>query len=100
VIARRFRVIYNILLHKYGFDELYQFLFAGGVLKLSQRLWKWGDVTLVDGWIVNGSARLVGFMAGKVRKLQTGYLYHYAFTMILGLLLLLGWVVKAGWPLW
>jgi NADH-quinone oxidoreductase subunit L len=99
-LARRFRVIYNILLYKYGFDEAYQFLFAGGTRKLAQRLWQWGDVTLVDGWIVNGSAKLVGFMAGKVRKLQTGYLYHYAFTMILGLLLLLAWAVMAGWPLW
>jgi NADH-quinone oxidoreductase subunit L len=97
VLAQRFSLVYNILLHKYGFDELYQFVFAGGVRKLSHRLWQWGDVMLVDGWIVNGSARLVGYMAGKARKLQTGYLYHYAFTMILGLLLLLGWAMVKLW---
>jgi NADH-quinone oxidoreductase subunit L len=97
VLARRFSLIYNILLHKYGFDELYQFLFADGVRKLAHRLWQWGDVKLVDGLIVNGSAQLVGYMAGKARKLQTGYLYHYAFTMILGLLLLLGWAMVKLW---
>ncbi|HEY3486565.1 MAG TPA: proton-conducting transporter membrane subunit, partial [Gammaproteobacteria bacterium] len=92
-IAVRFKVLYNILLYKYGFDELYQFLFAGGVRKLSVRLWQWGDVTVIDGLIVNGAARLVGKMAGVARLLQRGFLYDYAFAMILGLLLLLGWTL-------
>ena len=53
-------------------------------------LWRAGDVTLIDGLMVNGSARAVGWWAGVVRHLQSGYLYHYAFAMILGLLVLLG----------
>ena len=53
-------------------------------------LWQAGDVTVIDGLLVNGSAKLVGTWAGFVRHVQSGYLYHYAFAMILGLLALLG----------
>ncbi|MGD8547357.1 MAG: hypothetical protein PVJ10_05245, partial [Thiohalophilus sp.] len=58
--------------------------------KLGQKLWRIGDVKLIDGLIVNGSASLVGWFAGKARKFQTGYLYDYAFAMIIGVVVLLG----------
>ena len=56
---------------------------------LGRVLWRFGDVTLIDGVMVNGSARLVGWIAGVVRWLQSGYIYHYAFSMIIGVFVLL-----------
>jgi NADH-quinone oxidoreductase subunit L len=82
--------IHAILMNKYGFDDLYSAVFGGGSRGLGTGLWKVGDVTLIDGLIVNGSARLVGFVAAISRHIQSGYLYHYAFAMILGLLALFG----------
>ncbi len=90
---QRLQWLYQVLLRKYGFDEFYQFVFAGGSKRLANRLWRTGDVLLVDGLIVNGSAKMVGFCSRIIRHLQTGYLFHYAFAMIIGLLALLSWVV-------
>ncbi|MGZ9004766.1 MAG: NADH-quinone oxidoreductase subunit L [Burkholderiales bacterium] len=89
VIRRKFGVIYTILDRKYGFDELYSFLFAGGARALGTGLWKGGDVGVIDGVFVNGSARLIGWFASVIRYFQSGYIYHYAFTMIIGILVLL-----------
>ncbi len=86
--------LHALLDKKYFFDELYQTVFAGGSRLLGKILWKAGDQFLIDGLIVNGSAKSVGFLAGVVRRIQTGYLYHYAFAMILGLLLLLALFVN------
>ncbi len=82
--------IHAILLNKYGVDELYSIVFGGGSRGIGSGLWKVGDVTLIDGLVVNGSARLVGLVAAVVRTLQTGYLYDYAFAMIIGLLAMFG----------
>jgi NADH-quinone oxidoreductase subunit L len=93
------RPIYDILLRKYGFDELYQTVFVRGGLALGRGLWKGGDMDLIDGLVVNGSAAVVARSAATVRWLQSGYLYHYAFAMILGLIALLGglwWVVHGA----
>jgi NADH-quinone oxidoreductase subunit L len=89
VIARRFALLYKILDRKYGFDELYSWLFAGGARAVGTGLWKGGDVALIDGLLVNGSARAVGWSATIVRRIQSGYIYHYAFAMIFGILVLL-----------
>ncbi|MGZ5094275.1 MAG: NADH-quinone oxidoreductase subunit L [Burkholderiales bacterium] len=89
VIQRRFRVVYDILDRKYGLDELYSWLFAGGARALGNGLWKGGDVGIIDGLLVNGSARLIGWSASVIRYFQSGYIYHYAFTMIIGILVLL-----------
>jgi len=88
-LARHTRVIYDILVHKYGFDELYQFLFAGGARGLGGLLWRLGDQGLIDGFVVNGTARLVGQFSGIARRIQSGFLYDYAFAMIIGLLVLM-----------
>ncbi len=85
--------VYNMLDKKYWFDEAYQLVFAGGSRGLGKILWMVGDRGLIDGMAVNGSARTVGWLAGIVRHVQTGYLYHYAIAMILGLLLMLTWFV-------
>jgi len=86
--------LHTLLDKKYFVDELYQAVFAGGSRMIGKVLWKAGDQTLIDGLVVNGSARSVGFIAGIIRHIQTGYLYHYAFAMILGLLLLLALFVN------
>jgi len=94
VIQQRLRLIHTILVHKYGFDEFNQFFFADGARGIGSLLWRIGDVNLIDGLMVNGSARAVGWFSGVVRHVQSGYLYHYAFAMIIGLLALLGWFVR------
>ncbi len=88
VMQQRLGFIYRILDNKYWADEVYANIFAAGGRGLGTGLWKVGDVTLIDGLMVNGSARVVGIVSGIVRRVQTGYLYTYAFAMIVGLLAL------------
>ena len=85
--------LHTLLDKKYYFDELYQWLFAKGSVRAGKLLSAGGDQGLIDGLIVNGSAKLVGRVAHGVRQLQSGYLYQYAFTMILGLIVMLGFFV-------
>ncbi len=85
--------VHTLLDRKYWFDETYQAVFAAGSRGLGKFLWLVGDRGLIDGLAVNGSAYSVGWFASVVRHLQSGYLYHYAIAMILGLLLLLTWFV-------
>lgn len=79
----------RILNNKYGFDDFNQRVFASGALNIGRALWNTGDRLVIDGAIVNGSARSVGVLAGKVRWVQTGMLYHYAIAMIIGLVVML-----------
>ena len=88
-IQKRFQGIYTLLDNKYYFDRFNDFFFAGGARGASRFLWKFGDVKLIDGVMVNGSARLVGLFSGVLRRIQTGYIYHYAFSMIIGVFALL-----------
>ncbi len=88
-IKARAGFIYTILDRKYWFDELYSWLFAGGARALGMGLWRGGDVAVIDGVLVNGSARAVGWSARVLRRIQSGVLSHYAFAMIIGVLLLL-----------
>ncbi|MFK5913859.1 MAG: NADH-quinone oxidoreductase subunit L [Woeseiaceae bacterium] len=82
--------IHKILVNKYYFDKFNEVVFAGGSLAIGKVLWKIGDVKLIDGLMVNGSAKTVGYISSVIRHIQTGYLYHYAFAMILGLIVLMG----------
>jgi NADH-quinone oxidoreductase subunit L len=82
----KFHGIYTILDNKYFMDKFNETVFGKGTVLLGRGLWNAGDRTLIDGLIVNGSARLVGWFAGVIRYFQTGYIYHYAFVMILGVL--------------
>ena len=90
---RRFSFVYNLLDQKYYFDRFNQVVFAGASRAIGHLLWRLGDALLIDGFFVNGSARLVGWFSGVIRQVQTGYLNHYAFAMISGLILLLGWTM-------
>ena len=92
-IQRRFAGLYDVMIRKYLFDEIYQTVFMRGCRSLGTALWKYGDAGLIDGLMVNGTARLVGWFAAVARHVQTGYLYTYAFAMIIGLLILLTWFV-------
>ncbi|GAB3409002.1 NADH-quinone oxidoreductase subunit L [Massilia agilis] len=80
------RPIYTLLDNKYYMDKFNEVVFAGGARALGGGLWKVGDRGLIDGLLVNGSAKLVGWFAAIVRTFQTGYIYHYAFVMIVGVL--------------
>jgi len=89
VIRHKLHFFVNILEQKYGFDRFNDWFFAGGARVLGRGLWKAGDQTLIDGIAVNGSARVVGAVASIVRLFQTGHIYQYAFTMIIGVFVLL-----------
>jgi NADH-quinone oxidoreductase subunit L len=82
-------VIYTLLLRKYFMDEFNEFVFAGGARAIGRLFWKIGDVKLIDGLAVNGTARMIGWVSTVIRHIQSGYVYHYAFAMILGLFLLI-----------
>jgi len=85
----------RILENKYGFDDFNQAVFGLGSLGIGKTLWQVGDVAVIDGGMVNGSAKGVGMLAGVARYLQSGYLFHYAFAMIIGLLAMLTWFLFA-----
>lgn len=92
-IQRRFSGINTVLENRYYFDKFNEVALARGARLLGEGFWKFGDVAMIDG-IVNGAARLVVRISALLRPVQTGYVYHYAFTMIIGLMLLLAvWVV-------
>ncbi len=93
LLAQKLSTFYQLLFHKFYFDEIYAFFIAGGTRGLGNALWKGGDGAVIDGVLVNGSARAVGWLSGILRRGQSGYLYHYAFAMIVGLCLLLGWLL-------
>ncbi|HMN56364.1 MAG TPA: NADH-quinone oxidoreductase subunit L [Ottowia sp.] len=92
-IKKMFGPIYTLLDNKYYMDWLWITVIAGGLRKLGVGLWKGVDAGLIDGAVVNGSWRLVGWSAGALRWLQSGYLYHYALAMILGLFVLMTYFV-------
>jgi NADH-quinone oxidoreductase subunit L len=89
VISTKLGFIYKVLERKYGFDEAYQFLFGDGAVRFGTGLWKGGDMAVIDGVFVDGSARAVGWVAAVIRHLQSGFIYHYAFAMIIGILVLM-----------
>jgi len=95
MIKTKFSGVYNVLDRKYYFDDLWIKGFAAGGRKIGYFLWKKGDELIIDGMLVNGTARTVGRLAGVMRQIQTGYLYTYAFAMIIGLTALLGWLIWA-----
>lgn len=121
-LRRRFRFLHRLLVEQYYLDKLYERVFVNGTLWLGNVLWKKIDETLIDDWIisrffvkgtkklgrvvfkvvdvvmidgvlVNGGSKMVGWIASIVRHFQSGYLYHYVFAMIIGLLCLLFWFV-------
>lgn len=88
-IKRASGPIFILLERKYFIDEFYSWFFASGARGLGRGLWKFGDVKMIDGFFVNGTARVVAGIAVLIRRFQSGYIYHYAFTMIVGVFVLM-----------
>lgn len=95
-IYQKLKIFNNILENKYYFDWFNAKIFGGGSIALGNLLWKISDSRIIDGWVVNGSAKLVGWCSSKLRYSQTGMLYTYAFAMIIGLVLMISWVIFRG----
>jgi NADH-quinone oxidoreductase subunit L len=93
VISNRVKGLYTLLVNKYYFDTFNDWFFAGGARLVGNALSFFGDRTLIDGVMVNGSARFVGAVASVIRYFQSGYIYQYAFTMIIGVFALLTWLL-------
>jgi NADH-quinone oxidoreductase subunit L len=91
MMSEKLSGLYNLLVRKYYFDDLWIKGFAAGGRSAGAFLFKKGDLLVIDGFVVNGTANSVRRLAGVLRQLQTGYLYHYAFAMIIALTLFLGW---------
>ncbi|TVT54298.1 MAG: NADH-quinone oxidoreductase subunit L [Azoarcus sp. PHD] len=95
-IQRTFKPLHTLLENKYYFDRFNEIVFAGGARLLGKALWKGGDQGLIDGVVVNGTAKLVGWVSRISSLFQTGHLYQYAFTMIIGVFVLLTfWLNRA-----
>jgi NADH-quinone oxidoreductase subunit L len=92
-LAENHRVLYQFLLNKWYFDELYDFLFVRSAKALGRFLWKKGDVAVIDAYGPNGIAARVADITRGVVRLQTGYLYHYAFAMLIGIAALVTWMM-------
>ena len=95
-IQKRFRRTNYVLESLYGFDRFNEVVFVRGSKKLGDILWRISDMAIIDQFVVNGSARFARFVGSVIRPVQTGYLYHYAFFMIIGLMLVLTWVLVSG----
>ncbi len=93
IFEEKFGFVYKFLDNKYYFDKFNESVLARGCRDMGTLLWKVGDEKIIDGVIVNGSAKTVGVISSVVRHIQTGYLYHYAFVMIIGLISLVGYFV-------
>ena len=93
VVRTRLSWLHNVLVNKYYFDWFNENVLAPLARGLGLGFWKVGDQGLIDGLAVNGSARTIAWAAGVVRQVQSGYLYHYAFAMIIGLSALLAWLL-------
>jgi NADH-quinone oxidoreductase subunit L len=96
-IKSMFQPVYTLLENKYYMDWFNENVIARGARLVGMGLWKGGDEGVIDGAMVNGSARGVVWVASVVRWFQTGYIYHYAFGMLLGVILLMSYFVS--WPM-
>jgi len=92
-IQQHVKPLHSLLVNKYFLDDFNEKILARGARWLATGLWKGGDQGLIDGWVVNGSWQMVGKVAMVARRLQTGFLYHYALLMILGMFGLITWFV-------
>ncbi|MGB6537804.1 MAG: NADH-quinone oxidoreductase subunit L [Xanthobacteraceae bacterium] len=97
-LARQQQVLYKFLLNKWYFDEIYDFLFVRPTMRLGRLLWKGGDGFIIDGFGPDGISARVLDVTRNVVRLQTGYLYHYAFAMLIGVAAAITWFMFGGLP--
>jgi NADH-quinone oxidoreductase subunit L len=95
-LAKQHDVLYRFLLNKWYFDEIYDFLFVRPAFRLGRLLWRGGDGWLIDGFGPDGVSARVIDVTNRVVRLQSGYLYHYAFAMLIGVAALITWFMFAG----
>ena len=95
-LAAQHEPIYKFLLNKWYFDELYDFLFVRPAMRLGRFLWKQGDGYVIDGFGPDGMSAVVNDVTRGVVRLQTGYVYHYAFAMMIGVAALISWFMFGG----
>jgi NADH-quinone oxidoreductase subunit L len=93
-IAQRFKFLHQMLLNKYWFDELYSWVFAKGARVLGAGLWRRGDQNVIDGFFINGTAHMIERLSRLLRAFQSGYIYHYAFAMLIGVFALVTWFAR------
>jgi NADH-quinone oxidoreductase subunit L len=92
-LGRVLAPVITVMQNKYYLDAFNEHVLAAGARLLGRGLWKGGDVAVIDGAVINGSARLIGWIASLVRLFQTGYIYHYALVMLVGVFALMSWFV-------
>lgn len=85
-IKKRMAPLHRVLINKYGFDDFNQKYIVGGTIKLGEALWKWSDSRFIDGLIVNGSAKFINGVSKLMRPFQSGYVFHYALVMVVGVI--------------
>ncbi len=90
--SKRFALIHRVLLNKYGFDYIYERFAIRVGITVGNNFFRYADRLIIDDGMVNGTAKLIARLAGKFRLLQTGYVYHYALSMIIGLVILMAWL--------
>jgi len=95
-LARNFRPVYLFLLNKWYFDELYDLLFVNAAKRIGRLLWKGGDGSVIDGLGPDGIAAVTRNLAQRAGRLQTGYVYHYAFAMLIGVVAIVTWYLLRG----
>ena len=93
ILSKNFSLFYFISLNKWYIDEIYQKVFVKPFFYLASFFWKKGDINVIDTYGPNGIARLVNLFSSKLSFIQSGYLYHYAFAMLGGLVIILTWFI-------
>ncbi len=96
VMVTYFGEIYRFLLNKWYFDEFYEWAFTRPAMRLGRLFWKGGDGVVIDGFGPDGISALTRRIAGRAGRLQTGYVYHYAFAMMIGVMAIVSWYLLAG----
>jgi NADH-quinone oxidoreductase subunit L len=95
-LARIFRPVYEFLLNKWYFDELYDFVFVRPAFRVGRLFWKGGDGAIIDRLGPDGVAARVVDVTARAVRLESGYIYHYAFAMLFGLALAMTWYIAEG----
>ncbi len=92
-LTQRCQWLYSLIVNKYGFDDFNQLVLTNGTTRIARWFFYIADVKFIDDFFVNGTGRVINWVSKMARMSQTGYLYHYAFAMIIGLLIFLGWIL-------
>ena len=92
-ISNQFSIAHKVLVNKYYFDHFYEKVIAKNTAKLGSMFWNFGDIKIIDDFLVNGTAIRIQKLSTISKRMQTGYIYHYALMMVIGLSLLLAWVI-------